>query len=421
MNLRKTDFYSATTQTQTVPQNLSAEQSAISIIMQADDVLDMAKWDQDLFLQSAHRTILKAIKETRAAGRQVNLFTIQAKLEETGKLEEIGGASALFIIKEHYPAPDRESALDFRKDLIKARRYRRAMQKLHETKADISLMTADLSDLAATLTDDDDIDNSALTIKSQCENLITSLESLTPPERIKSNIQELDYLLNGGFELGTVAVAASETSGGKSIFLLQAALNGAIDHQPGIIFSLEMTASSVISRMAACKSGHRVVSAYDHPTAEQMQGMAIGIRTIARLPITVHDQITTIDDIEVACHQGAKAGMKWIVVDYIQLCTVGNSSKAETREQQVSEVVRRLKILALKHNIVVFTASQMNDGGELRESRAVGHHADYVLHIDHSDKAAPVIRVIKNRNGERHVFAPVKMRGDISRFEGRTK
>ena len=63
----------------------------------------------------------------------------------------------------------------------------------------------------------------------------------------------------------------------------------------------------------------------------------------------------------------------------------------------------------------------MNDGGELRESRAVGHHADYVLHIDHADKAAPVIRVIKNRNGERHVFAPVKMRGDISRFEGRTK
>ena len=76
--------------------------------------------------------------------------------------------------------------------------------------------------------------------------------------------------------------------------------------------------------------------------------------------------------------------------------------------------------MALHLNVCVLTASQLNDKGELRESRGIGHHADYVLRITHGDEGQNIV-IDKNRNGERHVSAPVLMQGGISRFVDRVK
>jgi replicative DNA helicase len=89
--------------------------------------------------------------------------------------------------------------------------------------------------------------------------------------------------------------------------------------------------------------------------------------------------------------------------------------KADSREQAISELARRLKLTALKTNSVVLTASQLNEEGRLRESRAIGHHADAVINIRHD--GSPIIVIDKNRRGQRGATVPVVMRGDISRFE----
>jgi replicative DNA helicase len=90
--------------------------------------------------------------------------------------------------------------------------------------------------------------------------------------------------------------------------------------------------------------------------------------------------------------------------------------KADNREQAISELARRLKLTSLKANCAVLTASQLNEEGRLRESRAIGHHADSVLAIRHTEGSS-LIAVDKNRRGQRGVTLPVTMRGDISRFE----
>jgi replicative DNA helicase len=92
----------------------------------------------------------------------------------------------------------------------------------------------------------------------------------------------------------------------------------------------------------------------------------------------------------------------------------------ETREQHVSEITRRLKAIALQLNLALATASQLNEEGRLRESRAIGHHSDHVWLIKKSEGGA-FVNIDKNRDGERDRSFPVLMRGDISRFEGRTK
>jgi replicative DNA helicase len=94
--------------------------------------------------------------------------------------------------------------------------------------------------------------------------------------------------------------------------------------------------------------------------------------------------------------------------DYVQF--VENIGQ-DNREQALSDITRRLKNLALTSKVAVFTASQLNDDGKLRESRAIGQHADCALLID-----GQFIKVAKNRRGPRNVSVPVNLRGEISRF-----
>ena len=404
-----------------VPTAPSAEKAAISIILQNYEVLDAAKWDADLFFEHANRALLSAAKECHHEGYKSDIFRLQAVLEEKGLIFDVGGYHGVTEAFTAYPTGDAVAALDFRKDLLKARRYRKAMAKLNESKDDIREMRADLNGIAQHLVDSDEEQIGTLSLKQQCAELLNELEKTTQPERFHTGIAGLDEKLNGGFERGTLAVFASETSGGKSIALLQTALHGAINAKNGIIFSLEMSALQVICRLVASKSGWRCVSAYENPNKQHLAGMQNGIAEISALPITIHDQVSDIDTIESICRQQKRTGLDWIVVDYIQLCSASSDSKSETREQQVSEVVRRLKLMALHLNVCVLTASQLNDKGELRESRGIGHHADYVLHIDHANHPDSEIRLMKNRNGERHVSAPVLMQGGISRFVDRVK
>jgi replicative DNA helicase len=404
-----------------VPTAPSAEKAAISIILQNYEVLDAAKWDADLFFEHSNRALLSAAKECHNEGYKSDIFRLQAVLEEKGMIFDVGGYHGVTEAFTAYPTGDAVAALDFRKDLLKARRYRKAMAKLHESKDDIREMRADLNGIAQHLADSDEEQVGALSLKQQCTELLNELEKTTHPERFHTGVTGLDEKLNGGFERGTLAVFASETSGGKSIALLQTALHGAINAKNGIIFSLEMSALQVICRLVASKSGWRCVSAYENPNKQHLAGMQNGIAEISALPITIHDQVSDIDTIESICRQLKRTGLDWVVVDYIQLCSPSADSKSETREQQVSEVVRRLKLMALHLNVCVLTASQLNDKGELRESRGIGHHADYVLHIDHANHPDSEIKLMKNRNGERHVSAPVLMQGGISRFVDRVK
>ena len=402
-----------------VPMNLSAEKAAISIILQNHAALDAAKWDADLFFHPTHKELLSVAKENHHIGNPADMFKLQGLLEEKGTLESIGGVHGFTEIFTAYPIGDVVMALDFRKDLMKARKYRKALAKLSESKEDIREMRADLVGIGQSLVSDDEETEIKSSLAQQCSALILELERTAAPDRLPTGIEELDKLLNGGFERGSVAVFASETSGGKSIALLQTALQGALNGKKGVIFSLEMSATQVLSRLVANVSGFKCVSAYECPNQAQMNGMNFGISKVSKLPISIEDKIAGIDEIEAFCRREAKSGLDWVVVDYIQLCSASAESQTETREQQVSEVVRRLKLMALKYNIWVLTASQVNDRGELRESRAIGHHPDYVLAIDHSDHPDSLIRIMKNRNGVRYVNAPVLMKGEISKFVDR--
>lgn len=396
-----------------IPKTEIAEKAAISIILQNYATLDATTWDEDMFFSHANKVLFNAAKKLHEQGQPSDLFKLQAYLESNGGLDEVGGYQGVTEAFTLYPVGDVYSALEFRTEMVKSRKYRKVLQTLDKSRNDILEMRADLAQLAQAFSESETEPKPQSTIKKQCEDLLNFLESKTPPIRLKTGIRNLDSVLGGGFEKPSVIVFASETSGGKSIALLQVALSATQENFRGIIFSLEMSSNQILSRFVSCKSGERCLPLYSNPTKQQATATFKAISEIANLPLTIFDSITEIDVIESICKTQP---CDFIVVDYIQLCS---SASAETREQQVSEIVRRLKIISNKYNICVLTASQLNDSGELRESRAIGHHADYVLHIDHSDHPDCLMRVMKNRNGERFVTAPVTMNGAISRFVDR--
>ena len=104
-------------------------------------------------------------------------------------------------------------------------------------------------------------------------------------------------------------------------------------------------------------------------------------------------------------------GVDLIVVDYIQLVSLTNTAD-KARHEQVAEVTRTMKQMAKRFQCPVLTATQLNDDGRVRESRAIAHDADVLLTINEDG-----IYVAKSRNGQRDVTMNLTLNGRLQRFE----
>jgi replicative DNA helicase len=137
---------------------------------------------------------------------------------------------------------------------------------------------------------------------------------------------------------------------------------------------------------------------------------------------------TIIADIEQANYDIA-------VVDYLQLLEDDGTKRNASREQIISDISRRLKKLAVRSKTCILTASQLNDSGKLRESRAIGQDADKVFIIQKCpadreegrnpqtiqegaefDDSRRILWADKNRGGKRHFELPLRFLGNIFQF-----
>jgi replicative DNA helicase len=142
--------------------------------------------------------------------------------------------------------------------------------------------------------------------------------------------------------------------------------------------------------------------------------MNAALLKLHQLPIEIVDGIDNIDEIEAQINRYAgEKRADVIVVDYLQIISCDGD---ENRESQISEIARRLKVIASQKGSIMLTASQLNDEGRLRESRAIGMHSDQVVYVEHI-KEKSRLTVKKNRRGQRNYMTDIIMRGDISRLE----
>lgn len=223
----------------------------------------------------------------------------------------------------------------------------------------------------------------------------------------------------GGMRPGELWVVGAKTSGGKSILMLQMAAEAILQGKSVAIFTLELGADEVMARLLSCM--HRI------PMSELMHTEPITKSNLDKLK-TVLPEIEaskihicdtpdmTVDTISGHCSKlKDTVGLDLVLIDYVQQVTVPHV-KGQGREQEVASISRSCKQLAKRMKCPVLTATQLNNDGQSRESRAIEHDADNVILIDHTPDGV-TIKFWKCRNGQRGVEFHAEMDGLHQKFK----
>jgi replicative DNA helicase len=256
-------------------------------------------------------------------------------------------------------------------------------------------------------------------IKGIKENLEAFLGKLSENIRNKgiiglsTGIPELDHV-SGGLKPGELWTICGKPSQGKSVLMLQMALEVAFSGKKVAFFTLEMMTDELCQRMIST-TGNVDMSMLTSPgklIKAEMEKIKNASLRLKEISFTIID--TGGMTIEKISAQAGRiqdlSGLDLLVVDYLQLIKP-NGKEGRNREQEVASFSSGLKELAKRLKIPVITGSQLNDDGKTRESRAIEQDSDALIGVDDG-----VIKVGKMRNGRRGDSFKYALNGEHQKF-----
>jgi replicative DNA helicase len=236
---------------------------------------------------------------------------------------------------------------------------------------------------------------------------------------VPTGFADLDNLTNG-LHPGQMIIVAARPGIGKSTLALDIARHAAVKHRKtAVIFSLEMSKTEITMRLLSAEAGIRLSQMRSGSMSEQdWEKIVRRMTEISDAPLFIDDSpnMTMMEIRAKARRLKQRNDLKLIVVDYLQLMTSGK--RVESRQQEVSEFSRQMKLLAKELEVPVIAISQLNRGPEqrtdkrpmlsdLRESGSLEQDADMVILVHRPDASeaddprageADLI-VAKHRNG----------------------
>lgn len=411
------------------PQNVEAEQSvlgaslldkeALSAVTEIIDVLD--------FYRDDHKEIFEAIMELYERGEPIDLITVSEQLKVRGSLDGIGGLEYLTNLVNAVPTTANV------KHYAKIVEEKSILRKLIKASSEIISMGYDASEEVDYILDRAekgifDIsqkknDQGFIQIKDILIETFDRLEELYNNKGhvtgIPTGFADLDHKTSGLHNSDLVLIAARPAMG-KTSFVLNVAQHAAIHSQiPVAIFSLEMSKEQLVNRMLCCEA---MVDAQKMRTGQledsDWQKIAKALGPISEAPIYIDDTPgVTATEIRAKCRRlKMEKNLGLIIIDYLQL--MEGRGRNDSRQQEISEISRSLKILAKEINVPVLTLSQLSRAPELRadhrpilsdlrESGAIEQDADIVMFLYRDDYYNPEtekrnvaeVIVAKHRNG----------------------
>jgi replicative DNA helicase len=257
--------------------------------------------------------------------------------------------------------------------------------------------------------------NEALSVEKMLkEIMVSSLDAIKHYEAENylleiSNLRSLNLAL-GRLMPGELLVIGAETSQGKTALALNMACHMALGEQRKkvALFSFEMTKQTLVERMLSSGAQVPLRDIRDGElSAEQKVRIDKMIEGIPSERTIVMEDSFGLDvaGIVSRCRMLKVTGeLDVVIVDYLQLVNPSAFSRDSSRQREVAEISRRLKVIAGELQVVVIALSQLNDDGKLRESRAIGQDADIILIISEpknsDDCFEREIYIDKCRNGQ---------------------
>jgi replicative DNA helicase len=252
---------------------------------------------------------------------------------------------------------------------------------------------------------------------------------------IPTGFSRLDEITNG-LHAGQMITVAGRPGSGKSTLALDFARSAAVKHRkPTVVFSLEMGKLELMMRLFSAEASVPLRNMRSGHMADQdWQRMARRAGELAEAPLYLDDSpnLTMMEIRAKARRLRQRHDLQLIIIDYLQLMTSGK--RVESRQQEVSEFSRAIKLLAKELDLPVVALSQLNRGPEqrtdkkplladLRESGSIEQDSDLVLLVHREDmyeRESPRageadIIIAKHRNGPT-ATVQVAFQGHLSRF-----
>jgi len=259
-----------------------------------------------------------------------------------------------------------------------------------------------------------DADSGTKRIRDGLEAFVKRLEDGTPPQTVSTGFRSLDDK-TGGMRASNFIVLGARPGGAKTALALSIAYKAA---KEGVVLfaSIEMSSDELIERIACSTANIKLRDARDNTaTQTQMTNLYSSLSDLESSNLRIVDSpALTFYSLKEKCRRFAsKDALKLVVIDYLQLMTLGQRS--ESRYAEVSIISRQLKSLARELKVPVLALSQLNRSGQfdpsakpelhqLRESGSLEQDADQVWLLSYP-KEEPgftkevVVDVAKNRHG----------------------
>lgn len=416
-----------------MPHDLAAECSVLGAILINPEVYEYVEaLVPNAFYRAEHQIIFNRMLELAEEGQPIDLVTLASRLQDQKELEDIGGVSYLSKLAHSVPTTANiESYVASVHNKFMTREFiRSSMAGIQAAMAgeDIQRLVTSAQQVATTLADQAAPKQDFKRISNVLVDVIESTENKAEVYKtgkvtgIETGYTDLDAIL-GGLQNSDLIIVAARPSVGKTAFALNIAQNVATRVQePVAIFSLEMSAEQLVTRMVSAEG---ILEAsklrIGDMGAEDWTKMANAAGVLGGTNIVIDDSPgITVHDIRSKCRRLKKQeGLGLIVIDYLQLiASVSKGRGAENRQQEVSEISRTLKHLAREMDVPIIALSQLSRGVEqrqdkrpmmsdLRESGSIEQDADIVAFLyrdDYYDKESEkknIIEIIiaKQRNG----------------------
>lgn len=206
------------------------------------------------------------------------------------------------------------------------------------------------------------------------------------PPGISSGIRGLDRIL-GGFRDGGLYVLGAGTGRGKSVLGVNIGFDAAKSGHKVMYCSLEMSHVDLMRRIISSESGiSGDLIESGHLTEQQIDSLqysAGSIYSTSANMIILDQPSLTLYQLGASVRQQVKSGnCDMVIVDYLQLL---RTDSTYSREREVAEISSSLVAIARTNNVPVIALSQLNDTGQIRESRAVEHDATGILKIQYPE------------------------------------
>jgi len=432
------------------PHSVEAEQAVLGGLL-----LDPAAWEnvadvvtQQDFYRPDHQLIFDAIGALAGAGKPCDVVTVSQHLESTGKLESAGGLAYLGSVARDTPTAANVRAYA---EIV---RERSLLRQLIRAGTDIAAEVYNNKGESAR----DLVDRAEQRVFDIAEGSFRKREGAVPVRQLLPGVidqidewhQNPDKLrglptgfadfdkLTGGLRPGDLVIVAGRPSMGKTTLAVNMAEYAAV--HPGTrasvaIFSMEMPAEQVITRMLASIGGVPLNNLRSGKISDDdWVRITSATSQLSEAKIFV-DETPALNPTELrarARRVKREHGLSLIVVDYLQLMQVPGTQ--ENRATEIAEISRGLKTLAKEMQVPVIALSQLNRAVEqrehkrpvmsdLRESGAIEQEADMILLIYREEvydrnttkKGVAEIDLVKHRNGEIGTFL-LTFQGQFTRF-----